>query len=110
MPPELTREKISPNQQWLDRIAAKAAELLKQSPNPQREMTWAERRLEESSLFEGNRPRTDNPSIWTEQVIAQNPDLMDQSIPWLKERASHPEEAETFEQLILQLIPQEGGL
>ena len=48
-------------------------------------MQWAEQRLSE--------------------VIAQNLDLMDDSIPWMKERDSHPEKAETFEELILQLIP-----
>ena len=49
------------------------------------QMQWAEQRLSE--------------------VIAQNLDLMDDSIPWMKERDSHPEKAETFEELILQLIP-----
>ena len=42
--------------------------------------------------------------------LAQNPDVMSECISWLLERDSHPEKAETFESLILSLIPSEGGL
>jgi hypothetical protein len=37
-------------------------------------------------------------------------DLMDEAMPWWEERDIHAEQAETFESLILQLIPSEGGL
>ena len=43
-------------------------------------------------------------------MIAQNWDLKEETLPWLEERDSHPENAETFDSLILQLIPSEGGL
>jgi hypothetical protein len=35
--------------------------------------------------------------------------LMDEAMPWWEELDILPEEAETFENLILQLIPSEGG-
>ena len=97
-------------QAWLDQIARRAEELLKDSPNPQREMLWAESRLSEANLFPGNLGTRTPPATWTEQAIAQNRDLMDESLPYLQEKGSHPEEAETFEGLILALIPSEGGL
>ena len=43
-------------------------------------------------------------------MIAQNPDLTHQSVPWIKEKGLHPEKAESFESLILSPIPKEGGL
>ena len=72
-------------------------------------MLWAERRLFQENLL-GSDPPSRDPVAWTEHVIARNLDLMDQSIPWLAERDSHPEKAETFEELILRLIPSEGVL
>jgi hypothetical protein len=42
-------------------------------------------------------------------VIAENPDLVD-SLFYIECRGSHPEAAEMFEELILSLIPTEGGL
>ena len=45
-----------------------------------------------------------------ELVIARSLDLKDNSLPWLEERDIHPEKAENFEELILSLIPKEGGL
>ena len=98
------------NQAFLDRIARRAAKLLKDSPSPDQEMKWAENRLSEANLWEGNPPNPRSPAAWTDQVIARNLDLMDQSIPWLKERDSRPDKAETFESLILSLLPTESGL
>jgi hypothetical protein len=98
LPPDAVREKISPDQQWLDRIASRAMALLKESPNPQQEIAWAEERLSEESLLGWGTPDRKNLFAWTQEVIAQNWDLMDDSVPWLKERDSHPEEAETFEE------------
>lgn len=90
-------------------VANRALHLLKQSPSPQREMSWAEDQLREANLL-GFSPERQSLARWTEQAIAQNPDLRDKSLPWLRERDSHPEKAETFEELILRLIPSEGGL
>ena len=92
----------------LDKIASRAENLLKQSQDPQKEMQWAENRLLEADLLSST-PSRKNPQDWAEQAIAQNPDLTDQSLPWLKERDLHPEKAETFEELILSLIPSESG-
>ena len=72
-------------------------------------MAWANKRLDEESEI-GSLPSTQTPSDWTDQAIAQNPDLMDQSIPWLTEKDIHPETMETFGSLILSLFPTEGGL
>jgi len=55
-------------------------------------------------------PHQNDPREWADRVIAQNPDMEDQSIPWIREHGEHPERAETFENLILTLIPMEGGL
>jgi hypothetical protein len=94
----------------LDKIADRAAHLLmKESDDPQAEMRWAEDKLMEANLFNGN-PDRKNPQQWAEEVIAQNDNLADESLPWIKERDLHPEKAETFENLILSLIPTEGGL
>lgn len=97
------------DREFLFKIAARAQKLLKSSPNPRQEMQWAERRLRENNLL-GSDPPFHDPGAWTEQAIARNPDLMDQGMPYLRERGHHPENAETFESLILQLIPSEGGL
>jgi hypothetical protein len=78
-------ERIARKRDWLRKIADHAAKLLNEESSAPAQMQWAEQRLSE--------------------VIAQNLDLMDDSIPWMKERDSHPEKAETFEELILQLIP-----
>jgi hypothetical protein len=93
----------------LDKISDRAAELLKESENPQSEMRWAETRLMEANLY-NYPPHQDDPQEWAEMVIAQNLDLEDQSVPWVQEHNSHPERAETFENLILSLIPTEGSL
>jgi hypothetical protein len=96
---------------WLNGIAEQAQKLLSQEPNKSQQMEWAVRRLEEADLYEDNSPPSNaSPRAWAEQVIAQNPDLVDQTLPWLQERDIHPEKAQTFESLILQLIPSEGGL
>jgi hypothetical protein len=50
-----------------------------------------------------------NLAAWTQAVIATNPDLVD-SLFYLQERAREPERAQTFENIILSLIPSEGGL
>jgi hypothetical protein len=42
----------------LDKIAARAVELLKEEDDPQAEMRWAERRLFEANLYNGN------PNLW----------------------------------------------
>ncbi len=89
-------------------IARRALELLTESDDPQQEMRWAERRLWEAGLLNFDPPSL--PARWTEQVIAENLDVLDQSVPWLRERGSEPQNAETFEQLILTLIPSDGGL
>ena len=93
----------------MNQIANQAAYLLKLEPNQREQMDWAVRRLEEADLYEGNPPPS-SPRDWADQVIAQNWDLTDVTLPWLLERDIHPERAETFESLILQLIPKEGGL
>ena len=97
---------------WLDKIARRALHLLKASDDPSRKMTWAEDLLFKEGLWQGNPPDRQNPFQWTEQVIAQNPEMLDQDVPfWLQQRGLHPEQSETFESLILQLVPgKEGGL
>jgi hypothetical protein len=59
------------------------------------------------SLYGGYEANRDSPFAWTPQVIADNPDLVD-SIFYVECRGSYPEAAETFEELILSLIPTEG--
>ena len=70
-------------------------------------MVWAENRLSEESLYGGYEANRDSPFAWTQQVIADNPDLVD-SIFYVECRGSYPEAAERFEELILSLIPTEG--
>jgi hypothetical protein len=96
-------------QAWLDQIADQAQKLLREEPNPKQQMQWAEQRLSEANLFGWGRPPSD-PRGWTQMVIAQNWDLLDEAMPWWEERDIYAEQAETFESLILQLIPSEGGL
>jgi hypothetical protein len=93
----------------LDKVAARAVKLLKALPNQQEWMSWAERVLEEASLLTSDPPRK-TPELWTERAIALNPDLLDQSAPYLLERDVRPDKAETFEELIRSLVPSEGGL
>jgi hypothetical protein len=93
----------------LDRAASRADELLSKSPNPQADMAWAEGRLEEAGLLEGN-PSRKNPFSWSQDALAENPALLEQSPGYLQERGTQPEKAPTFENLILSLIPTEGGL
>jgi hypothetical protein len=101
-------EESQRRQALLDKISSRAEALLKESPDPRQEMEWAENRLFEANLFSGNPPKS--PAPWVQQVIAENWDLQDESIPWVLEKDSRPEKAETFENLILSLIPSEGGL
>jgi hypothetical protein len=91
----------------LSKISERAPSLLKESDDPKAEMDWALHRLEQRSLYLGN-PSPLALAQWTEQVIAQNPELMEVFL-YLQERDIHPEKAETFEELILDLIPQKGG-
>src|ERR1700759_75984 len=93
----------------LSEIAERAAELLKEEPNPKQQMQWAEQQLSEANLLGWGTPPSD-PRGWTQMVIARNSDLMDETMPHLEERGVQPEKAESFEGLILQLIPSEGGL
>jgi hypothetical protein len=73
-------------------------------------MEWAERRLTEAGLLNywGELDRA-NPVRWVQQAIEDNPDLASESLPWLRERGVDLSKAETFEELILRLIPSEGG-
>ncbi len=111
--PERPPAKISPNtsQEKLEAIADRAKSLLAESPDPQQEMEWAERRLTEAGLLNylGELDRA-NPVRWVQQAIEDNPDLASESLPWLRERGVDLSKAETFEELILRLIPSEGGL
>jgi hypothetical protein len=94
----------------LDAIARRAEFLLRRSPDPQAEMRWAERRLEEQDLWHGSPPSNRGDlAAWAQAVIASNPDLVD-SLFYLEWRDSHPDRAETFENLVLSMIPSEGGL
>ena len=102
-------EKMTRGEILLSKTARRALALLSKSDYPQAEMIWADGRLTEAGLLSWS-PPTSDPARWTAQAIAQNPDLMDQSIPYLLEKDSQPQEAETFEELILSLIPTEGGL
>ena len=104
----LTKESQQ-KQDWLKQIADQAAKLLKDDPSPRQQMDWAVHRLEEASLYSGNPPPL-SPRAWADQVIAQNLDLKDEAMPHLEERDLHPEKADSFESLILQLIPSESGL
>ena len=94
----------------LEKIASHALTLLKRSPHPKTEMEWAERRLREEGLFRSYQDPEPTPGPWTEHVIARSLDLKDNSLPWLEERDIHPEKAQTFRSLILQLVPKESGL
>jgi hypothetical protein len=95
--------------EFLFKIARRAAKFLKASRDPKAEMSWAERVLSEANLLNFD-PQRSSPELWTDQVIAQNPDLMDQSMPYLRERDVRPDKAESFEVLIRSLVPSEGRL
>jgi hypothetical protein len=97
-------------EKFLDRISRRALELLKESDSPQQEMAWAEDRLFQANMLWVGQPNRKNLSEWIQQAIADNPAILDESVPWMMERGSQPEDAETFEGLILKLIPSEGGL
>ena len=94
----------------LEKIASRALALLRKSPHPKAEMEWAEHLLREEGLFQSFQDPEPTPGPWVELVIAQSLDMKDHSLPWLEERDIHPEKAENFEELILSLIPKEGGL
>ena len=93
----------------LTAIANKARLLLQDSPDPKQEMEWAESRLSEARLLNhwGELDRA-NPARWVEQAITDNPDLASGSLPWLREQGADLSKAETFEELVLRLIPSEG--
>ena len=93
----------------LNKAIDRAAELLGESENLRQEMTWAEDRLEEANLFSGPQPNRKDPVIWAREVVG-NPYVREESVPWMRERGTDPSQAETFEQLILSLIPRESGL
>ena len=95
---------------YLEKIAHHASALLKKSPSPHHEMSWAEDHLWRAGLWLGNDPEVKDRASWTAQVIAQNPELLDRSLPYLEDKGLHPEQAESFEGLISLLIPREGGL
>jgi hypothetical protein len=103
-PESQLREKL------LDRVSKRLVHLLRQEENPKQMMLWAEERLFEASLWSGGNPQHKDPSAWVQQVITHNPDIWEQSLPWLEEKDSRPESARTFEGLILSLLPTEGGL
>ena len=103
--------KMTRNEILLDRIARRAAQLLKESENPQAEMEWAEARLREAGLF----PLFLNPGLknsrkWAQDVLEDSLDIRYESLPWVRAHNSHPVRAETFESLILDLISTEEGL
>ena len=93
----------------LEQIAARTLKLLKADPDPQSAVMWAENRLQEANLLNTS-PDPKNLENWANTVIRDNPNLLEISIPWVVEHNSHPERAETLEDLIWALIPQEGGL
>ena len=103
--------KMTPDEILLDRIASRAAQLLKENEYPQAEMKWAEERLREAGLFPlFLKPNLKDPRVWAQEVLEDSLDIRDGSLPWVRAHNSHPERAETFESLILSLIPKEGGL
>jgi hypothetical protein len=102
--------KMSRQEVFLDRISKQALSLLQEEEDPKQAMAWAENRLREGNLFPLFLNPSDNPSAWVQQVISDNPDILGESVPWMMERYRQPDGAETFEELILNLIPTEGGL
>jgi hypothetical protein len=101
---------IQHDREWMDKIADQAAKLLKEEGGALQQMRWANKRLSEANLLAESPPPSSSPELWAERAIAENLDLRDEAIPHLKERGVAPENAETFESLIFQLIPSEGGL
>lgn len=98
-------------QALLNKLVSRAVELLKESDNPRQEMSWAEENLWEANLLDRPAPKYWNdPKMWANLVLEQNQSIQSESLPWMRERGTDPSEAETFEQLILGLIPQESGL
>jgi hypothetical protein len=100
---------LQQSKEWLIQIADRAVKLLKEEPGQPEQMRWANRRLSEANLL-AETPPPSSPRNWADQAIAQNLDLIDDSMEWWQERGIFPEKAETFEGLIVQLIPSEGGL
>lgn len=101
---------IQRDQEWMNKIADQAAKLLREEGEAPQQMRWANKRLREANLLAESPPPSSSPELWAERAIAQNLDLRDELIPHLKERGVQPENAETFESLIAQLISSEGGL
>jgi hypothetical protein len=93
----------------LDSIAKRAGFLLRRSSDPEAEMRWAEQRLFEANLL-GFDPDRSSPATWANQAIGGNWDIAGDSLFYLECRGSHPERAQSFEELVLSLIPSEGGL
>jgi hypothetical protein len=100
----------SRRQRFLNLAGDRLAKLLaKYSPERQSKiMDWVESRLEDNSLLTGN-PDRSTMRQWLTDVIEDNPNLMEQSVDWAMDRGTRPEKAETVEELILSLIPSEGG-
>jgi hypothetical protein len=104
-------QETPPDQEWLNQIARRASALLKKEPAPRQQMSWAEDHLFKAGLWLGDvEEKAPAPASWTAQVIAQNRELVDRSLPYLQNKGLHPEEAENFESLVRQLVPKEGGL
>ena len=96
------------DQEYMKQVAQRALKLLKKSPHPEVLMKWADLRLLQEGLENGS-PEEKGLEAWVSHVLAQNLYLRD-NIHWVREHNSHPEKAETFEDLILAFIPTEGGL
>ena len=60
--------KIDRREALLNQIVSRAVKLLKESPNPQQEMEWAERRLSRENLFSPHRVDRSSPAAWAQEV------------------------------------------
>lgn len=73
-------------------------------------MAWVEERLSEAGLLGWGHPDRENLFAWTEEVLANNGDILSESVRWRLDRGWTPETVNSFEELVLELIITEGGL
>jgi hypothetical protein len=96
-------------QELLDLAGSRLEKLLQQSPDPQADMSMVESMLSEANLL-GNSPSRHSLRHWVANVIEDNPELWEQSSPWMMEHDHKPQFAKSVHELITSLIPSEGGL
>lgn len=94
---------------FLARVAKRLEQLLREDPDRDETMHWVEMTLFEAS---GDSVEPDRRSLghWTHNLIEASPWLYAEGAPWAMAHGLRPNQADNVHELIVSLIPSEGGL